>query len=71
MEEIEAVFDAMAHPSRRHILLVLNDDAALSAHEHPAIVQIWDAMVVVADFVPMKDLPQAAKPFEHFVVVTP
>jgi hypothetical protein len=41
-----------------------------SAHEHPEIAEIWDAMETVADFVSLDSLPEAGRPFPHFRVVS-
>lgn len=44
--------------------------ASRSAHEHPEIARIWEAMEAVADFVSLNSLEEAARPFTHFTPVT-
>jgi quinol monooxygenase YgiN len=41
-----------------------------AAHQHPAIQNIWEKMTPIADFTPMKDLPEANRPFPGFSIVT-
>jgi hypothetical protein len=43
-----------------------NEQAARSAHEHPAIRTIWGQMEGVCDFPTLKDLPEAKRPFPNF-----
>ena len=47
----------------------VNNDAVRTAHSHPAISAIWDKMIEVADFIPMKDLPEAGRPFPGFAMM--
>jgi hypothetical protein len=44
-------------------------EAIDSAHQHPAVMDIWEKMTLVADFTLMKDLPEAARPFPGFSIV--
>jgi hypothetical protein len=40
--------------------------AARTAHEHPEVARIWDAMETVADFVSLDSLEESRRPFTHF-----
>lgn len=44
----------------------ISADAARSAHDHPAIAKIWEAMAMVCDFGQLAQLPEAKRPFPHF-----
>lgn len=41
-----------------------------TAHQHPAIQNIWEKMTPIADFTPIKDLPEAKRPFPGFSIVS-
>jgi hypothetical protein len=41
-------------------------DAVTAAHRHPAISDIWEKMTLIAEFPPMKTLPEASEPFCSF-----
>jgi hypothetical protein len=41
-------------------------DASRRAHEHPEVGAIWGAMMEVADFPCLADLPEATERFPHF-----
>lgn len=40
-----------------------------AAHHHPAIGDIWEKMTLMADFLPMASLPEAARPFPGFEIL--
>ncbi len=42
--------------------------AADTAHEHPAVAKVWEAMAKISDFISLKQLPESEKPFSHFEV---
>ncbi|HLZ85249.1 MAG TPA: hypothetical protein VKQ54_16920 [Caulobacteraceae bacterium] len=44
--------------------------ASRSAHEHPEIAHIWEAMEAVADFTNLDSLEEAQRPFAHFSPVS-
>jgi hypothetical protein len=46
-----------------------SEEAVEMAHRHPAIGQLWGKMGPIASFPPMKDLPEANKPFPGFEVI--
>jgi hypothetical protein len=39
------------------------------AHQDPRVMEIWDRFSAVCDFVSLKDLPDAERPFPHFRAV--
>jgi len=41
-------------------------EAARTAHDHPAVAKIWEAMAVVCDFGKLEQLPEAKNTFPHF-----
>ena len=41
-------------------------NAITAAHRHPAISDIWEKMTLIAEFPPMKTLPEANEPFCSF-----
>ena len=41
-------------------------EAAKSAHDHPAVAKIWEAMAVVCEFGKLEQLPEAKNRFPHF-----
>lgn len=43
-----------------------NAAAAKSAHDHPAIAKIWEAMGMICSFEKLENLPEISKPFPHF-----
>ena len=47
-----------------------SEEAKTVAHQHPAIMQIWGKMMPICDFPAMKDLPEAAKSFPNFELVS-
>ncbi len=40
--------------------------SARLAHEHPAVAKVWETMGTHGQFLPLKDLSEAACPFAHF-----
>lgn len=44
-------------------------DAARAAHQHPAIIDIWEKISQVADLVPMSTLQEGAHPFAGFEII--
>lgn len=46
-----------------------NADAAKSAHDHPAIAKIWEAMGMICTFEKLSNLPEIASPFARFAKV--
>jgi quinol monooxygenase YgiN len=40
-----------------------------AAHQHPAVADIWEKMTLIADFIAMKALPEAKKPFSGFEIL--
>jgi quinol monooxygenase YgiN len=42
-------------------------EAASQAHEHPAVAKVWEAMAKVCEFATLDSLPEASKPFAHFM----
>ena len=40
-----------------------------AAHQHPAISDIWEKMILIAEFPPMNTLPEGVKPFPGFAVL--
>jgi hypothetical protein len=40
-----------------------------AAHQHPAVQNIWEKMTPIADFIPMKNLPEAGRPFPGFEII--
>lgn len=46
-----------------------DSESAGTAHEHPAVARIWEAMGSVADFKKLADLPEAGTGFPHFETV--
>lgn len=43
--------------------------AAQKAHSHPGVLEIWNAMGPVAEFVRLADLAESQRPFPHFRLV--
>ncbi|HLK25577.1 MAG TPA: hypothetical protein VKT30_13050 [Caulobacteraceae bacterium] len=43
--------------------------AQRSAHEHPEVAHIWEAMEAVGDFVSLDALEESHHPFSHFAPV--
>jgi hypothetical protein len=41
-------------------------EKAKSAHDHPAVAQIWEAMAMVCDFGKLEQLPESKNMFPHF-----
>lgn len=46
-----------------------SSNAIAAAHQHPAVCEIWEKMSLIADFTPMKDLPDSDKPFPGFAII--
>lgn len=44
--------------------------AADEAHRNAAVGEIWGAMDAAAEFVPLAQLPEAARPFSNFAALT-
>lgn len=44
-------------------------DAAQAAHQHPAIIDIWEKISQVADLVPMSTLQEGEHPFAGFEII--
>lgn len=44
-------------------------NSAETAHEHPAVAQIWEAMEHISQFRKLSDLDEAKKPFSHYQTV--
>lgn len=44
-------------------------NAVNAAHQHPAIIDLWEKMTLIADFVPMNTLKEGAKPFPGFQII--
>ena len=44
----------------------VSETAARTAHDHPDIAAIWDAMEAIADFTTLASLDEAQRPFTHF-----
>ena len=44
-------------------------DAISAAHQHPAISDIWEKMTLVADFLPINQLPECRGPFADFKIL--
>ena len=44
-------------------------EAAASAHDHPAVAQVWEKMAQCCLFSQLGSLPEASKPFPHFSVL--
>lgn len=40
-----------------------------AAHQHPAVLDIWEKMMLVADFVPMHSLQEGKRPFPGFAII--
>lgn len=40
-----------------------------AAHQHPAIADIWEKMIMIADFVPMASLTEGQRPFPGFEII--
>jgi len=49
----------------------LSDDAALKAHEHPEIAEIWEQMGVAGGFGKLCHLSEANLEFPHFEPISP
>jgi hypothetical protein len=41
-------------------------EAAKSAHDHPAVAKVWEAMAMVCEFSTLGALPEAMDRFPHF-----
>src|SRR6185312_10497642 len=44
----------------------VSQEAAQSAHDHPAVAKIWEAMAVVCDFGSLEQIAEAKNRFPHF-----
>ncbi len=44
-------------------------DAVEAAHQHPAVLDIWEKMALVADFLPMNTIPEGKEPFVSFKLI--
>ena len=44
-------------------------EAAEKAHESPAVMEVWNAMGGIVDFLPLTALSETARPFAHFAPV--
>ena len=47
-----------------------SETAARSAHDHPDIARIWDAMGQIADLTSLDSLAESHQPFSHFEPVS-
>jgi len=45
--------------------------AMATAHGHPEVLAMWERFAAVCDYVPLKDLPEAATLFAQFVPIEP
>jgi hypothetical protein len=45
------------------------DGAVAKAHEHPDIQAMWGRYAAVCDYVPLRDLPEAAEMFATFAPI--
>jgi len=44
-------------------------NAVNAAHQHPAVSSVWEKITLIADFVSLKDLPEAENPFPGFRIL--
>ena len=44
-------------------------DAIAAAHEHPAVLKMWEQYAAVCDYVPVGAVPEASRPFSEFTPV--
>ncbi len=44
----------------------ISRSAAESAHDHPAVAKIWEAMAMVCEFGRLEQMPEAKNRFPHF-----
>jgi hypothetical protein len=44
-------------------------NAVNAAHQHPAVSDIWEKMTLVADFLPINQLPELNSPFADFKIL--
>jgi hypothetical protein len=44
-------------------------DAITAAHRHPAVSDIWEKMSLIADFLPINQLPELNGPFADFKIL--
>ena len=42
------------------------EGAVAQAHEHPAVLALWEEFAVCADYVPLRELPEAGDLFAQF-----
>lgn len=47
----------------------VSSNAVSAAHQHPAVSDIWEKMILVADFLPMNTLPECNGPFVDFEMI--
>jgi quinol monooxygenase YgiN len=47
----------------------VSEDAHDKVQHLPKVAMIWEQMGMVADFIALKDLPEAPAPFAHFTAV--
>jgi hypothetical protein len=45
-------------------------DAVIAAHKNPDVGDLWNEMSHVAEFIPMKNLPESSQPFPGFKILT-
>jgi hypothetical protein len=46
-----------------------SSDTVNAAHQHPAIIDLWEKMTLIADFVPMNSIREGSKPFPGFKII--
>jgi hypothetical protein len=44
-------------------------NAVNAAHQHPAVSDIWEKMTLIADFLPINQLPELNGPFADFKIL--
>jgi quinol monooxygenase YgiN len=44
----------------------VSKEAVKTAHTHPEVAKVWEAMGQIADFAALDSLPESKKPFTHF-----
>ena len=47
----------------------VSDEAAQQVHQLPEVSKIWEQMGAVADFVTLRELPEAGQTFPHFAPI--
>jgi hypothetical protein len=47
-----------------------SEAASRGAHEHPEVKKLWESIAALAEFVPLQNLPETARPFAHFEQVS-